>query len=151
MNPSIKSILKKAGIICLSTILFAMCSVLIYITKITGNMHRLDGSPEIPVMEDNPYIPAGPVKSENSYWSLAVFGMDSRNGDVGKGNNADVQLLCSINNHTGDIRLVSVYRDTFLMNSPSTDAYGKLGQSYMISGPNGQCAGPDRQPGYRHR
>lgn len=36
------------------------------------------------------------------------------------------------------------------MNSPSTDAYGKLGQSYMISGPNGNAVRPDRQPGYRH-
>ena len=116
MNPAIKSILKKAGIICLSTILFAMCSVLIYITKITGNMHRLDGSPEIPVMETNPNIPAEPMNMGSGYWTIAVFGVDSRNGDVGKGNHADVQLLCSINAATGDIRLVSVYRDTFLMN-----------------------------------
>ena len=137
MNPAIKSILKKAGIICLSTILFAMCSVLIYITKITGNMHRLDGSPEIPVMETNPNIPAEPMNMGSGYWTIAVFGVDSRNGDVGKGNHADVQLLCSINAATGDIRLVSVYRDTFLMNSPSTDGYGKLSQSYMVSGPNG--------------
>ena len=84
MNPAIKSILKKAGIICLSTILFAMCSVLIYITKITGNMHRLDGSPEIPVMEDNPYIPAGPVKSENSYWTIAVLAWTAVTGMWGK-------------------------------------------------------------------
>ena len=84
MNPAIKSILKKAGIICLSTILFAMCSVLIYITKITGNMHRLDGSPEIPVMETNPNIPAEPMNMGSGYWTIAVFGVDSRNGDVGK-------------------------------------------------------------------
>ena len=78
MNPAIKSILKKAGIICLSTILFAMCSVLIYITKITGNMHRLDGSPEIPVMETNPNIPAEPMNMGSGYWTIAVFGVDSR-------------------------------------------------------------------------
>ena len=73
MNPAIKSILKKAGIICLSTILFAMCSVLIYITKITGNMHRLDGSPEIPVMETNPNIPAEPMNMGSGYWTIAVY------------------------------------------------------------------------------
>ena len=84
MNPAIKSILKKAGIICLSTILFAMCSVLIYITKITGNMHRLDGSPEIPVMETNPNIPAEPMNMGSGYWTIAVFGVDSRNGMWGK-------------------------------------------------------------------
>lgn len=93
--------IEKAGIICLSTILFAMCSVLIYITKITGNMHRLDGSPEIPVMETNPNIPAEPMNMGSGYWTIAVFGVDSRNGDVGKGNHADVQLLCSINAATG--------------------------------------------------
>ena len=47
------------------------------------------------------------------YWNIAVFGVDSRDGNT-KNALADVQVLCSINQKNGDIKLVSVYRDTYL-------------------------------------
>ena len=47
------------------------------------------------------------------YWNIAVFGVDSRDGNT-KNALADVQLICSINQETGEIKLVSVYRDTYL-------------------------------------
>ncbi len=46
----------------------------------------------------------------SGYWTIAVFGVDSRNSSVGKGNNSDVNILCNIDQGTGEIRLVSVYR-----------------------------------------
>ena len=42
------------------------------------------------------------------YWNIAVFGVDSRDGNT-KNALADVQLICSINQETGEIKLVSVY------------------------------------------
>lgn len=138
MNLNWKSILKKTGIICLSTILFALCSVLIYITKITGRMHT--GNDEIPVTlaAHNPNLDEQTQEVLGEYWTIAIFGVDSRDQSVGKGNNADVQMLCSINRTTGDIRLVSVYRDTYLMNDfSSPDRYDKINSSYMEQGPVG--------------
>ena len=44
----------------------------------------------------------------SGYWTVAVFGVDSRNGDVGKGANADVQIIANVNMGTGDITLTSV-------------------------------------------
>lgn len=140
MNPTFKTVLKKAGIICLSTILFALCSVLIYITKVTGRIQRLDTQPDAPVMTSNPNLDPKTQEKLDEYWTVAVFGLDSRSGDLGKGNNADVQLLCSINKTTGDIRLVSVYRDTYLLNEPSTGSYGKLNHSYVSLGAGGNAA-----------
>ena len=48
------------------------------------------------------------------YWTIAVFGVDSRDGNLGKGALSDVEMLASINKKTGEIRLVSVFRDSYL-------------------------------------
>ena len=72
------------------------------------------------------------------YWNVACFGVDSRlvNGkaNVGKGTNADVNLIASINMETGEIKLVSAFRDTYL-NINDKDSYNKLNYAYAQGGP----------------
>ena len=63
------------------------------------------------------------------------FGVDSRNLSVGKGNNSDVNILCNIDQGTGEIRLVSVYRDSYL-NISDKNTYNKINAAYMQGGPN---------------
>lgn len=70
----------------------------------------------------------------SGYWTVAVFGVDSRNGDVGKGANADVQIIANVNMGTGDITLTSVYRDTYL-NIGKGDRYSKSNAAYAEGGP----------------
>ena len=70
----------------------------------------------------------------SGYWTVAVFGVDSRNGDVGKGANADVQIIANVNMGTGDITLTSVYRDTYL-NIGKGDRYSKSNAAYDEGGP----------------
>lgn len=70
---------------------------------------------------------------ERGYWNIAVFGVDSRNSSVGKGANSDVIMLVSINRDTGDIKLCSVYRDTYLKTGDSS--YGKINGAYCMGGP----------------
>lgn len=66
------------------------------------------------------------------YWNIAVFGVDSRDGNT-KNALADVQMICSIDRATGEIRLVSVYRDTYLkINSEGT--YHKINEAYFKGG-----------------
>ena len=61
-------------------------------------------------------------------WNIAVFGVDSRDGNT-KNALADVQMICSIDRSTGEIKLVSVYRDTYLkINSEGT--YHKINEAY---------------------
>lgn len=65
-------------------------------------------------------------------WNIAVFGVDSRDGNT-KNALADVQMICSIDRSTGEIRLVSVYRDTYLkINSEGT--YHKINEAYFKGG-----------------
>lgn len=66
------------------------------------------------------------------YWNIAVFGVDSRDGNT-RNALADVQMICSIDRSTGEIRLVSVYRDTYLkINSEGT--YHKINEAYFKGG-----------------
>ena len=65
-------------------------------------------------------------------WNIAVFGVDSRDGNT-KNALADVQMICSIDRSTGEIKLVSVYRDTYLkINSEGT--YHKINEAYFKGG-----------------
>lgn len=70
---------------------------------------------------------------QKGYWTIAVFGVDSRDGNMGKGALSDVEMICNINKATGEIKLVSVYRDTYLkINSKGT--YHKINEAYFKGG-----------------
>lgn len=48
------------------------------------------------------------------YTNIALFGLDSREGELEGGVQSDCIMIASINNETDDVKLVSVYRDTLL-------------------------------------
>lgn len=48
------------------------------------------------------------------YRNIAIFGVDSRDTNLGKGNRSDCIIIASINQETNDIKLLSVYRDTYV-------------------------------------
>ena len=68
------------------------------------------------------------------YWTIAVFGVDSRDGGVGRGANADVQLIVCIDRATGDVKLASVFRDTYL-NLAAGSRFAKINEAYADGGP----------------
>ena len=70
----------------------------------------------------------------SGYWTVAVFGLDARDGSLGKGALADVQMVCTINRETGEIKLISVFRDTYLQIDSSSDKYYKINQAYHKGG-----------------
>ena len=84
---------------------------------------------------ENNNISVEKKKEMEGYWNIAVFGVDSR-GDsvVERGINSDVIMIVSINKDTGDIKIVSVFRDTYL-NISDKNSYNKINQAYAIGGP----------------
>ena len=68
------------------------------------------------------------------YWTIAIFGVDARDNSIEKSTNSDVIILCNINRDTGEIKLVSVYRDSYL-NINDKGAYSKINQAYFVGGP----------------
>ncbi|AYA98640.1 LCP family glycopolymer transferase [Lachnoanaerobaculum umeaense] len=73
------------------------------------------------------------LEEMRGYRNIAVFGVDSRDSSVGKGNRSDVIIICSIDQATGDIKLVSIYRDTYL--DVGKNSFQKATHAYSYGGP----------------
>lgn len=73
-------------------------------------------------------------KMEQGFWTVAVFGVDSRDNSLGKGNQSDVIMIANLNRETGEIKLVSVFRDTYL-NINEKNTYNKINAAYASGGP----------------
>ncbi len=67
------------------------------------------------------------------YTNIALFGVDSREGALTKNTRTDTIIIASINNENGEIKLCSVYRDTYL--NLSNDEYTKCNAAYAEGGP----------------
>ena len=67
------------------------------------------------------------------YRNIALFGVDATNGALTKGTRSDSIMIASINQDTGECKLVSVYRDTYL--NLSNDKYNKCNGAYASGGP----------------
>lgn len=62
------------------------------------------------------------------YTSIALVGLDSREGELDGDVNSDTMIIASINNDTKKVKLVSIYRDTYLRvgsNSDGENVYNK--------------------------
>ena len=70
---------------------------------------------------------------QTGYTNVALFGLDSRENDLGKGNRRDTIMIASINNETKKVKLVSVYRDTML--KQNGEHYDKANAAYSVGGP----------------
>lgn len=79
-----------------------------YVTNKLGKMNKVD--------IDNADLGISTETSSNlsKYRNIAIFGVDSRSDDYGVGNRSDCIIIASINNSTGEIKLISVYRDTYV-------------------------------------
>ena len=72
------------------------------------------------------------------YTNFALFGGDSRNGNVDKNLNTDTIIVVSLNNETKEVKMVSVYRDTLLDVSKGSiqkcnSAYARGGATQAIN------------------
>lgn len=90
------------------------------------------GNIQVANIVKNDNIPADERDRMDGYTDIALFGVDSREGALESGTNSDTIMVCSINKKTGEIRLVSVYRDTYL---DTTDGqYRKCNSAYAVGG-----------------
>ncbi len=67
------------------------------------------------------------------YTNIALFGLDTREGNLNQAN-SDAIIIASINNDTKEIRMVSVYRDSYL--DVGGGSLGKANSAYAIGGPD---------------
>lgn len=67
------------------------------------------------------------------YRTIVLFGVDSREGELEKNTRTDTIIIASINLDSHEVRMASVYRDTWL--NLSTDTYNKANAAYAKGGP----------------
>ena len=72
---------------------------------------------------------------KEGYTTIALFGTDSRSGEIEAGTRTDTIIIASIDNTTKEIRLASVYRDTLL--EQEDGSLNKANSAYSSGGPQG--------------
>lgn len=73
------------------------------------------------------------------YQMIALVGLDSRDGSITR-SNSDTMIVACINNDTKEVRLLSVYRDTYLRVREDEDGngiYNKANNAYAVDGAEG--------------
>ena len=74
------------------------------------------------------------VNEYTGIYNIAFFGVDARDENLGKGNNrSDTIMICSVDMDKHEVRLISIYRDTYL--NVGNDSYGKCNKAYALGGP----------------
>ncbi len=137
---------KRNRIILIAVEAFVLCLMLIalYVVSLYGKIEKTD------ISEDDIIINQG-ISTEDTvdkddietndisaghmdgYRNVALFGVDSRDNSLGKGTRSDTIIIASINEETKEVKLVSVYRDTYL--NLGNDSYGKANAAYAQGGP----------------
>ena len=67
------------------------------------------------------------------YLNVALFGVDSRKNELGKGTRSDTIMIASLNRETLEVKISSVYRDTLLQQDDGT--INKANAAYSYGGP----------------
>lgn len=102
-----------------------------YVARLMGSINRPDDFNKSQVSNDI----LSPIQKQHmtGYRTIAIFGLDGRDGSINKGSNSDLIMICNINRDTGEIRLVSVYRDTY-MSIGEGYSYNKINAAYANGG-----------------
>jgi LCP family protein required for cell wall assembly len=112
-------------------VLLVLLSALFVYAKLNQKLDKIESKP---LNMDKVEINESVVENEKltGYMNIALFGLDSRDGNLEKGN-SDTVIIASINNDTKEVRLVSLYRDTYL--NVGDDTYTKCNAAYAYGGP----------------
>lgn len=133
MEKKIKKKSKVIKIILIILLILILISVALgisaynYYKKLVGLVERVD------INKEEIEINEGVEKTLKGYKNIALFGLDSRKDDYGVGNRSDCIIIASINLDTKDIKLVSVYRDSYLEGKDGK--LDKINHAYSYGGP----------------
>ncbi|WP_251205776.1 LCP family protein [Acetatifactor aquisgranensis] len=119
---------------------FEIIIILVMVAVLYLVMNKTSEGPKVTVMDTEKLaIPSQvqEMKEEggamHGYMNIALFGVDAQtDSQLFKDSRSDSTIIASINLDTGDIKLVSVYRDTYL--NIGTDEYQKCNGAYSYGG-----------------
>ena len=122
------SIAKKAAVCVCGLLICLAASGVIYVAaklnKINTNSNVKSG--DIVVNKEAEIAAEG-------YTNVALFGIDTREGDLDKGSRTDCLIVASLDNKSKEVRMASVYRDTLL--DIGDGELQKCNAAYSFGGP----------------
>lgn len=94
--------------------------------------YKLSGLNHIDFDENSVTVNTGISESLNGYRNIALFGLDTREDNFSN-SRSDSIIIVSINQKTKDVKLTSIYRDTYV----DIEGYGldKITHAYAYGGP----------------
>lgn len=127
-----------------AVVLVILVGVLFFVSKLdkmqSGDMTAIASGNEDEedlsqiTVEENENISEETAEKLEKFTTVALFGVDSRTGILGKGSRSDTIIIASVNNETKDVKLCSVYRDTYL--NMANGSYNKANGAYAFGGPD---------------
>lgn len=111
--------------------------ILIILLLIIGSVavfvvNKLNKINYVEISKEEIEVNTGVEENLSGYRNIALFGIDTRD-DTYEGSRSDCIMIASINHDTKEIKIVSVYRDTYL-NIPGR-GLDKVNHAYAFGGP----------------
>ena len=112
-------------------ILILVIAVLVGLTLST--VHKKLGKISTKSLDHSQLVTVNKDSNMTDYTNFALFGIDSQTGSMSdRGNRSDSIIVVSINNSTKDVKLLSIYRDTYVS---INGKYSKINAAYSWGGP----------------
>lgn len=111
-----KSIKKIVLIILSCIILLALTAIISCYIFLENKLNKIN---YVEINKDDIAVNTDVAENLSSYRNIALLGLDSLNNSY-SGCRSDAIMIVSLNNNTNDVKIVSVYRDTYLDISPKS-------------------------------
>ena len=121
--PTWKKVVMLAGTFLILAVLIVAIVAYAYLHGIVSDMH-----------EDTPENYDLSLVDVDGYINILLLGVDSRDMSNIDGTRSDAIMIVSINEETNDVKVISVYRDTFLKMG-DTESYDKITHACVYGGP----------------
>lgn len=121
---------KIAAILGGTFLLFMTCGIVIVAQKLGKIDYQKVDPKKLSISEE--------VEHQTGYVTFALFGLDSRTGQLGKGTLSDSIMVATLNRETKEVRISSIYRDTLV--ELEDGSYNKANSAYAFDGPQGAIA-----------
>lgn len=126
-----KHIVLKIFLALIITVLIVALSGIITVYFIINQ--KVDKIDYVSIPKSQVYIDEKVNSNLADYRNIALFGIDARSDTFSAGNRSDCIMIISINEKTKDVKIASVYRDTYLdINNRGLD---KVNHAYSFGGP----------------
>ncbi|MBO5478785.1 MAG: LCP family protein [Clostridia bacterium] len=111
---------KKSGLRTFGKIMLIILVILIVLLGVAAGVgfwylnDKLGKLNYVDIDESQIEVNEGMDSKLNGYRTIAIFGVDSRSNELVKGTRSDCIILATIDEKTKEVKLTSVYRDTYL-------------------------------------